>query len=211
MSTFRGSGEWVEESGIEVLRVDVSQRGAAANEMALHEKEVGGGDVVLLVGVEALSDVVFAEALFGEELNDVVVDRDAIVSNDNTFRYWMHPPEPIEPGVGFNLFQIEPLLGFRVEDAPQELLAVGGDERGDRVLSGENFLVESGGILVFEGKIAANGGEEDDAAGPEVDQEALVMVASNHLGGGVARTAAGGFELLAWAVGVTEAEVDDFE
>ena len=57
----------------------------------------------------------------------------------------------IEPGVLSDVGYLVSLLWVGVEDVLDEVSALGRDEFGDDVFAVEDFLVEVGGVGVFEG------------------------------------------------------------
>lgn len=65
--------------------------------------------------------------------------------------------------------------------------------------------------LVFKGEVPTEHGEEDDATAPNIDLDADVKFACDHLGGSVARTATSSLEQLIRAVEVGETEVNDLD
>lgn len=103
------------------------------------------------------------------------------------------------------------LEGVGVQDLLEHVAGVIADVLGAVVLAGEYLFVECGGVGVFEGQLAADHGEEDDAAGPDVDVYAVVGLAGDHLGRGLAGTAAGRLEHLALLLGVRQPEVHDLD
>ncbi len=46
----------------------------------------------------------------------------------------------------------------------------------------QDLLIQQRGVGILEGEVAAEHGVEDDAAAPDVDGEAFVLFASDHLG-----------------------------
>ena len=63
----------------------------------------------------------------------------------------------------------------------------------------------------LEWQVPAHHGEEDHAAAPDVDVEALVALAGDHLRGGVAGRPASRFQGFARLVRVAQAKVDELD
>ena len=90
--------------------------------------------------------------------------------------------------------------------------AIGGEEARDFEFSSHDLLVEVGGLWVLEGQEAADHGVEHDSTAPDVALQAEVLLAGDHLGGGIAGRAASCLQqAIRWLVEVAESEVDDFQ
>ena len=77
-----------------------------------------------------------------------------------------------------------------VEDFFHEVFEVEGEAGGDGVVAGENFLVKLVCVGILEEKISASHGVENDAAGPDIRGEAVVLLAGYHFGRCVTGTTA---------------------
>lgn len=85
------------------------------------------------------------------------------------------------PGVRADLLEGQPLRDFADEDLGDEVSGSGRDVLGDLELAGEDLVVEHGLALVVEGQVAAEHGEEGDAAAPDVDGDGVVGLARDDL------------------------------
>lgn len=115
------------------------------------------------------------------------------------------------PRVLLNLLKCEPCLRVDAEDTLQERGTFACKKVWDFEVAFQNLLVQNSSIGIFEGKIAAEHGIESNATAPDVNFDAIVAFARNHLGRCVARTAAGGLEKFAGLVRVRQTEIDDLE
>ena len=79
------------------------------------------------------------------------------------------------------------------------------------VLRLDNLLVELLRVLVFERKKPANHRVEDHPAGPNVCAKSVILLASDHLGRRVARTATSCLQFFARLVQITEAKVNNLD
>lgn len=110
-----------------------------------------------------------------------------------------------------DIFNRVPFYRVSIEHLFQHIPRIITDLLRTVVLSSEYLLVECGSIGVFEGQVAADHGEEDDAAGPDVDVDAVLGLAGHHFRRGLAGTAAGCLQHLALFLGVRQAEVHYFD
>lgn len=100
------------------------------------------------------------------------------------------------PGVAADVQDGETLGRVGFQDALDKTLAVLGEEVREQELAMDDLLIEIGGVLVIEGEVATDEGEEDDASAPEVNHEGIVLLALDHFGGGIAGGPAGCLEVL---------------
>lgn len=114
----------------------------------------------------------------------------------------------VVPLAVLNLWNFETGLGVDIQYLFHEVFGIGRDEFRDLELPRKDLLVESVSILVFEGQIATEQSVHNYSAGPDINIETVVMLASDHLGGGIARRPTGGLEFFAGLVLIGEAEVD---
>ena len=123
----------------------------------------------------------------------------------------------VEPGVRLDLLDGVALVDVAHQDAPQQVLGFRRHEARDRVLAGQDLLVQQALAVFVERQVAAEHRVERDPAAPHVDGHGRVELAVDdllseaYLGRGVAGRAAGGFELLFFGVEVAEAEVYELE
>lgn len=134
---------------------------------------------------------------FGKEFFD---DWDSILANDYSFHfYWL---DKLVPLVRSDIADLEPLLWVSVQDLLDQVLRRLRYETRYQVVAVYDFLVQLACVRVFERQVAAHHGVEDDAAAPDVRVQALVPLASDHLGRCVAGTTTSRFEGVALVVGV---------
>lgn len=166
----------------------------------------------MAVGLETLRDVIWVEIEIAHLGKDFSIDWNLIEPDDDPL-VWLsvltlsagHPRmrQDLVDGVALGL-----VVG---QDVRNQVFCLLGKGLVESVGAGEDLLVEGRGFGVFEGQVAAEHGEEDDPAGPDVDPEAIVLLALDHFGGGVAGGAAGGLEEFPLLVGVGESEVYYFD
>ena len=80
-----------------------------------------------------------------------------------------------------------------------------------RVITSQNLLIQFVGIWILEGKVSTCHSVENDAAGPDIRSEAVVLLAGNHLRGSIARTATSCLKESIICVGIWKAEIDDLD
>jgi hypothetical protein len=104
-----------------------------------------------------------------------------------------------------------PLLRVGVQNARQHVLAVGAQKLGQRVLRVHDLFVEVRRLGVLEGEVAAHHRVQHHARAPDVRADAVVLLAGNHFGCGIAGRTTGRLQQLVFLVHVTETEVDNLE
>ena len=103
------------------------------------------------------------------------------------------------------------LLRVRIQDTPDQVLALGAEELWHRVVSRHDLLVKITRLRVLEGQITTDHGIKHDTRGPDVCAETMIPLACNHLGGCIARRTTGRLERGTAFVHVGEAEVDNLQ
>lgn len=101
-----------------------------------------------------------------------------------------------EPRVASDVCKFEAIGGVGVQDFGYEIAAVLSYVSRERVLALYDFLVELVRVGVFEWQVAAQHRIQDDSAGPDVDLQTLIGLASYHLWRCVARTATSRLEQI---------------
>ena len=92
--------------------------------------------------------------------------------------------------------------GVSVQNAVDQVLTLRREETRQLVLRAEDLFIKLISVLVLKRKESTNHGEENNTGAPNVGAQAVVSLALNHFGSGVARTPAGGLESLASTVHV---------
>lgn len=144
-----------------------------------------------------------------ENLHDVHVDGYRVLADDNACL--LLRLDLVVPRMVADVLDIEALGRVRIQDARYQVLGLVAEERRQFVFSVQNLLIQLLRVLVLERQIAADHGVQDDSAGPNVGAESEVPLALDHLGRGVARTAAGGLEALAMLVEVGQTEINELD
>lgn len=181
----RKSPDWLYGLVIEGLRVYVAVAGVALLSGLFQEQVIGGGDAVVLVGLDAAGGVVRVKAVILQFLQDFLVNCDDVVA-DNQSGLQGHSFYQFAPRVVVNLSNAVSLGRVHIEHLLNQIFEVFANEIREDIVARENLLVEFSGVVVLEGQIAADHGEEDDSARPDVHLQPVVLLAADHLGRGVA-------------------------
>ncbi len=134
----------------------------------------------------------------------------SVSSHDNP-RDFVPLSSKIIPFAVFYLVYLEPRIGVHIQDTPQHLLGVGSQHFRLLVFSRHDLFVELVGIGILKREVPAEHRVEDDSARPDIDVEALVSFAGDHLGSGIAGRATSSLEFFSGLVLVAESEVYDFD
>lgn len=86
-----------------------------------------------------------------------------------------------------DLVDAVPLLGVRVQDAPDDVFALAREKLGKSVLSSHDFLVKVRSLRILEGQVTADHSVEYHTAAPDISFETVVPLACDHLWRCVAR------------------------
>jgi len=89
-----------------------------------------------------------------------------------------------------NLFEGESSRRVRVENFGDQVFALGGYVRWKGVLAIQYFLVQFVCVWIFKREVSAEHSVQDNATGPDVNFQPVVVLASYHFWSCVARTAA---------------------
>ena len=101
-----------------------------------------------------------------------------------------------------NVSNVDALGRICVENLFYQVFAVDGERRWDREVARQNLLIQFVRVWVFEGQEPASHGVQDDAAGPDIRGESVVLLAGDHFRGRVARTSARCLQQTALAIGI---------
>jgi hypothetical protein len=82
---------------------------------------------------------------------------------------------------------VEASYWIRREHPSDEVPCFCAEEVWQHVFRGQNFSIQGWGVLVLEWKVAAEHGEEDDPAAPNITLRRNILLTSDHLGGGITR------------------------
>jgi hypothetical protein len=204
---------WLYKGPIEILAAQVSDRHIPLLERLFEQQIIGSSDMVVAVGLDTLPRKVTVKRMVHKKIEYLLIDRDKVIADIDPHRRGRRSqPNPAMPP---DLLDSHPAVRVRSENALKEVDGLRGDEPGDRIVPGEYLFVEGGGVGILKGQAAADHGEEDDPAGPDVDPQACVFLAGDHFGGRVAGRPAGGLEQLDLVgaaeplVGVRQPEVHD--
>ena len=174
------------------------------------QQVIGGGDAVVLVGLNAPRGVIRVEAVLLQFLQDLLVDRDDVVPHDQSGFQW-HAFGQLAPRMVVDLSDAVSLCGVDVQHLLYQILEVLAYKIREHEVSRKNLRVEFGSVVVLEGQGAADHGEEDDSARPDVHLQAVVLLAADHFGRGVAGRPAGSLEQLSRLVGVAEPKIHNLQ
>ena len=195
----------------------LSSRSASLDAVAEHV--VHGGDVVALVLAHTLRHRLPAHVHHAlDVVQDGLVEGHRRAFSGHRLALPRQPVKEVEgggvagtalhrPGVPGDLLQREPPLRLDDEQAPKEVLALGGEEVGHAVLAPDDSraqLLQRGAV---EGEGAGHEDVEDDAQRPDVGLGPHVLLALEELGRGVGRAAAPRGEEVGLGEVVTEAKV----
>lgn len=136
--------------------------------------------MVVLIGLDAFPRILLVDSvLILHRVENGAIDRHRVHADLDALKValtWYH----FEPRVLSDLVDGVPLFGVRVEDAVKEVLGVFRDPLGRLKVSTEDLLVQVGRIRVLKRQISTDKCEEDDAAGPDVDVGAIILLSGNH-------------------------------
>lgn len=154
--------------------------------IVLHE----GGGLFQIVTREVVSKLV----------NELRNDRYLILPNDDAFH--LNGVDLRVPVVLSDVSNVDAFGRVSIKDALHEIFEVAGKTRRDRIVAGENFLVEFVCVGVFERQVAAGHRVEDNTTGPDIREQSLVLFAGDHFGGSVAGTATRRLKKTSRGVGI---------
>ena len=179
------------------------------SQVLFQQQVVSSGDVVVFVGFDAPGRIFQIELELAQFGQDALVDGHAMIPDhyptvEGDIRYLL------APRMGVNFLKRKPFGGIHVQDLLQQIFEMVGNEIGQHILARKDLFVKLGSVVVLEGEVATDHGEEDDAAAPDVDFEPVILFAGDHFGGGVAGGPAGSLEHLVLLVGVAEPEIHYF-
>mmetsp|Transcript_20841 Transcript_20841/g.32150 ORF Transcript_20841/g.32150 Transcript_20841/m.32150 type:complete len:218 (-) Transcript_20841:533-1186(-) len=116
-----------------------------------------------------------------------------------------------KPRVASYLLERESLLGVRIQNLLDEVLAGLGNVAGERILAVQYFLVELVRVRVFEGQVPTEHRVEDHSARPDINLEPVVLLTGDHFRRCIARTATSRDQGIARLIHIRQAEVDDLQ
>lgn len=134
------------------------RRQLALLDESLLEQVVHCGHLVVLVAVQALSGIVFLEAVSFEVAEEGRLDRNLVLPDDQPLAL-ADGLIGLVPGVLLDLGCGEALVGVRLEDLVDQIDALGGEALGHLELAAQDFLVQLRSGLVFKRQIAGHHGE----------------------------------------------------
>lgn len=152
---------------------------------------------------------IFTMKMLLEHVEELWNDRNAIFTDNNTFH--LHGADPCVPVMLSNVSYGDTFWWISVQNLFYEIFAFDREWRRYREVTGKDFLVEFICVWIFEGQEAASHCIKDDAAGPDIRGESIVLLASNHLWSCIAWTAACSFKKTTFAIGIWKAKVDNLD
>mmetsp|Transcript_73652 Transcript_73652/g.159358 ORF Transcript_73652/g.159358 Transcript_73652/m.159358 type:complete len:451 (+) Transcript_73652:1224-2576(+) len=173
------------------------------------QQVVRGCDMVMLVHLQTLHRIVPREAE-GIELPQHILLKAHLPRRQISWRC-RGLRDLAVPWVRTNDRYGEAARWIRREKPRDEILDGLADEFRRAVACGKDLLVKLCRLLILEGEVAADKGEENDPTAPEVAKGGHVAVAGNHLRCSVARRATGRLQELLIPEDVAQAEIYDFD
>lgn len=104
-----------------------------------------------------------------------------------------------------------PLLGIRIQNTSDDVLALARKKLRQRILSSHDLFIQIRRLWVLEGQVTADHGVEYHATAPDISLQAVVPLAGDHLWGRVAGRAARRLKRRSRLIHIAEAEVNNLE
>ena len=123
---------------------------------------IAGGNMVVSVVLDTLLAIFTVKVeFFNDFVEQLLLHRHLLFAREQSLI-----TVPIfhlkRPGVVSDVANTIALLRVRVENTPNQVLALGTEELGHRVVSGHDFLVQIAGLWVLKRQVAADHGIEHD-------------------------------------------------
>mmetsp|Transcript_106822 Transcript_106822/g.309002 ORF Transcript_106822/g.309002 Transcript_106822/m.309002 type:complete len:273 (-) Transcript_106822:95-913(-) len=148
------------------------------------QQVVSGRQMVVLIPEQACHRIVTWKAVSVKLLENHIVEHAVVLEVfQRGLRHLLVPSVVTYPR------QCEPLGRICGEHAADEVRNLVRDEVGHLVLGGADLAVELCVVRVLERQIAADKRKKDHTTTPDVNHWGMVLLASNHLGRGIARRA----------------------
>ena len=132
-----------------------------------------------------------------EELGD---DGDAVFADD--YALHLDGADSRVPVMLTNVSYRDTLSRICVENLFNKIFAVYGERRWDCEVASKNLLIQFICVRVFKGQEAAGHGVEDDAAGPDIRSESVILLTGNHFRSCIARASTGSLQKASLSVGI---------
>lgn len=100
----------------------------------------------------------------------------------------------VEPIMSSYVLDCVPLYWVSIQNLLDQVLAVTGDKPWYQIVAVEYLLVQLIGVRIFEGQIATGHRIKDNATAPNIRDQAMVSLSSNHFRSCIARTSTCCFE-----------------
>lgn len=94
------------------------------------------------------------------------------------------------------VFELKTTLRVSGQQSLNQVLGRGGHKLRQRIVASDDFFVEECGVWVLKRQISTDHGKQHNSTRPNISIQTQVLLARNHLGGGIARRPAGSFEQL---------------
>lgn len=168
----------------------------------LQEQVIGAGHLIMLVVLYKRRGLlkVVAREMIAQLLDELRDHRDAILANDDSLHF--DRSDFGVPVVAANVSDRDSLGWVSVEDPLHEVLQIQREGGRYSVVARENLFVQLVRVGIFKRQISTSHRVEDNAAGPDIRSEAVVLLAGYHFRRGVARTATRRLEHTVVSVGI---------
>ena len=172
---------------------------------------VAGGDVVVSIVLDALLGVFTVKVKLLDNFAEQLIFHGHLLFAREQSLITVPVFHLQGPSVVSDVTNAIALLRVRVKDSPDQVLALGAEEFGHRVISRHDLLVEITRFRVLKRQVATDHCIKDYTRGPNVSPQTMIALACNHFGSCVARRTTGRLERGATLVHVGETEVDDLK
>lgn len=147
---------------VRVLRLLLDLQLSAHPLIPLLKQVIRRRNMIMLISLDVLLCILLVKPKLLQQVQDVLVNGD-VGDPCALLKDVLGDLGEGEPGVAADVLGFVAFFGVCVEDGLHEVSAGVGDEFGDEEVAAEDLFVEFGGVGVFEGEVAADQSEKDDA------------------------------------------------
>ncbi len=166
--------------------------------------------VIMPVGFDTFLCKLILKAKLDCLFEDLIIDRNSVISDNDSIREVNSRRRHIPPSVFSDLFNVKSFGGISVQDISQHVLGVFRQEFRNLIFACQYFLIQLGRLRIFKWQTPTQHSIQDNTAAPNINHDSLISIFTlNHFRSSITRRPTCCFKPFIFPISVRKPKINN--